>query len=394
MKLVTRFTQSGGHRLSPYLHHPQLVSQRDASFWIPPEMDVRGIKHAWTKHAKEVENTEPITQFIDHEPEPDWKLIRTTPTNPRQMSQQKAWQPVPGLRKLRGHTPGSRRAILPDMACLWNHDSAEALTARIPKSGGRYFTGRITARHRGGKCSVKKWYKVIDFQRSILDEEGVIERIEYDHPNRTSYIALVRYPESGRIQYILPVEGQQCGDVVVSTQQQPKYFRRGFAMKLKFVPDKASICQIECDPGKGAQLVRAAGTSAKLLNKNGTKRGYGLVELQSKELRLFDLECMCVLGRCSNIYHNKINWGKAGNRRKLGWRPKVHGTCMNAVDHPHGGGTKHKRTRPFRGGGRKTKWGQGMMGEKTRAKRKERVPVDMQKILKRRPRHFKPGQLF
>ena len=115
-------------------------------------------------------DTEPITQFIDHEPESDWKLIRTTPTNPRQMSQQKAWQPLPGLRKLRGHTPGSRRAILPDMACLWNHDSAEALTARIPKSGGRYFTGRITARHRGGKCSVKKWYKVIDFKRSILDE--------------------------------------------------------------------------------------------------------------------------------------------------------------------------------------------------------------------------------
>ena len=86
------------------------------------------------------------------------------------MGQQKAWQPVPGLRKLRGHTPGSRRAILPDMACLWNHDSAAALTARIPKSGGRYWTGQITCRHRGGKCSVKKWYKVIDFKRSILDE--------------------------------------------------------------------------------------------------------------------------------------------------------------------------------------------------------------------------------
>ena len=86
------------------------------------------------------------------------------------MGQQKAWQPVPGLRKLRGHTPGSRRAILPDLACLWNHESAPALTARIPKSGGRYFTGRITVRHRGGRCSVKKWYKVIDFKRSILDE--------------------------------------------------------------------------------------------------------------------------------------------------------------------------------------------------------------------------------
>ena len=111
-----------------------------------------------------------MTQFIYHCAEPDWTLIRTTPQNPRQMGQQNAWQPVPGLRKSRGHTPGSRRAILPDMSCLWTYGSAEALTARIPKSGGRYFTGRITVRHRGGKCSVKKWYKVIDFKRSILDE--------------------------------------------------------------------------------------------------------------------------------------------------------------------------------------------------------------------------------
>ena len=134
------------------------------------------------------------------------------------------------------------------------------------------------------------------------------------------------------------MEGQECGDIVLSTREKPKYFKRGFAMPLKYVPDKASICQIEFEPNKGAQLCRAAGTTAKLLNKNGTKRGFGLVELQSKELRLFDLDCMCVLGRCSNIYHNKINWGKAGNRRKLGWRPKVHGTSMNAVDHPHGHG--------------------------------------------------------
>eukprot|EP00485_Elphidium_margaritaceum_P010932 CAMPEP_0202694158 /NCGR_PEP_ID=MMETSP1385-20130828/8088_1 /ASSEMBLY_ACC=CAM_ASM_000861 /TAXON_ID=933848 /ORGANISM="Elphidium margaritaceum" /LENGTH=355 /DNA_ID=CAMNT_0049349953 /DNA_START=169 /DNA_END=1236 /DNA_ORIENTATION=+ len=355
-------------------------------------MDVRGLKHQWAKHPQEVVNTEPITQFIFHEPEPDWKLIRTTAPNPRQMGQQKPWQPVPGLRKLRGHTPGSRRAILPDMTCLWTHGSAEALTARIPKSGGRYHTGQITCRHRGG--GVKKFYKVIDFNRSIFDEEGIIERMEYDHPNRTAYIALVRYPQSGRIQYTLAVEGQQCGDVVLSSRNKPKHFKRGFAMPLKYVPDKASICQIEVDPGKGAGFVRAAGCSAKLLNKNGTKKGYALVELQSKELRLFDLECMCVLGRNSNIYHNKINWGKAGKRRQLGWRPYVHGTCMNRVDHPHGGGTSHKRTRPFAGGGRHTKWGKGMMGDRTRKVKKDRVPISMQRILKRRPRHFKPGQIF
>ena len=312
------------------------------------------------------------------------------------MWQVQAWQPVEGLTKRRGHTPGTVHAIWPDRSCLWTYGGAKALIARIYPSGGRNITGRITVRHRGF-CKTKKtirYYRVIDFKRSILDEEGIVERIEYD-PNRSSYIALVRYIESNRIQYILAVDGLKPGDVLNATRdKQPKFFRPGFAMPLKYIPVKASICCIECRPGGGAQMIRSAGTYAKLLNKDGTRKGFALVELQSKELKLIPMDCMAVLGRISNPYHNKIQWGKAGKRRLLGWRPAVRGVAMNAKDHPHGGGTKHKRTRSPYGGGLRTYTGKHMTGFKTRKRRKLRVPAQCQRILKRRPRNFKPGQLF
>lgn len=165
-------------------------------------------------------------------------------------------------------------------------------------------------------------------------------------------------------------------------------------MPLKYIPNKASICFLEENAGNGQQLVRAAGTYAKLLNKNGTRQGYALIELPSKELKLFDLECMATLGRVSFPYHNKISLGSAGRSRKLGNRPIVRGIAQNPCDHPHGGGTKHKRRRPFHGGELRTFKGEHQFGFRTRLKRLFKIPVEMQRILKRRPRHFKPGQLF
>lgn len=229
----------------------------------------------------------------------------------------------------------------------------------------------------------------------LFAQEGIVERIEFD-PNRSAHIAFVRYPESGRVQYVLAVDGLKPGDDVLATagERPPKYFKPGYAMPLRHIPDKAVVCCVECEPGNGAQFVRSAGTYAKILNKNGTRKGYALLQLCSQELRLFNLDCMATLGRVSNAVWARINWGKAGYRRQLGWRPAVKGVSMNAVDHPHGGGTKHKRTRSPHGGGAHTKWGKPMVGFKTMPKKKLRVPVESQRILQRRPRKSKQGQIF
>jgi large subunit ribosomal protein L2 len=324
-----------------------------------------------------------------------WELHRTSPANPRQLWQCRAWKPVIGLRKSRGHTTGSLRAVLPDLTLLWQ-ESARALTVRIRKSGGRDHTGRLRTRHRGGAKGKPYLYRVVDFKRRILDEPGIVERIEWD-PFRSAHLAFIRYLESGKIQYQYAVNGQKPGDTVIATRSKlPPHFQAGYSMPLKFVPNGATVCCIETIPKKGMKFCRAAGTSAKLVNKGTARKGYALLKLSSGEMRLFDLECMATLGQVSNPFWKRINWGKAGNRRKLGtgWRPAVRGVAMNAVAHPHGGGTKHKRKRPPHGGGLVTNEGMPQTGFKTMPDRKLRRPVDMQMVLKRRPRNFKKGQLF
>ncbi|ETO15835.1 hypothetical protein RFI_21529, partial [Reticulomyxa filosa] len=226
--------------------------------------------------------------------------------------------------------------------------------------------------------------------------EGIVERIEWD-PFRSANIALIRYPQSKRIQYQLAVHGLKPAiKIIIIIIIKPRFFRPGVSTTLRHVPDKAVICNIEFQPGGGGKLCRAAGTSAKIVNKDATRKGYALLQLPNGELRLFNLNCLATLGRISNVWWNKINWGKAGNRRNLGtgWRPAVRGLAMNSCKHPHGGGSGNKRTRPAGGGGFVTKWGVPQGGFRTKPKHKLRVPVERQMIMQMRPRNFKKGQLF
>jgi len=220
------------------------------------------------------------------------------------------------------------------------------------RSGGRNNNGHITMRHIGG--GHKQLYRVIDFKRSKDGIPAVVERIEYD-PNRTAHIALLKYADGDR-RYMVALKGQQVGDSVMSGDAAP--IKVGNVLPLRNMPLGSTICCIELKPGKGAQLVRSAGTSAQLLGRDGA---YAIVRLRSGEMRKIHVDCRAAFGEVSNSEHSLRSLGKAGASRWRGVRPTVRGMAMNPVDHPHGGGEgRNKGIQPV------SPWGTPSKGYKTR----------------------------
>ena len=257
------------------------------------------------------------------------------------------------VRKLKPITPAQRFRIVNGFDDITNSKPEKSLLEPKKRTGGRNSTGKMTSRHIGGRH--KKRYRVIDFKRNKFDIPAVVERIEYD-PNRSAHIALLKYKDGER-RYIIAPSKIKIGDELVSSDNCE--IKPGNSMKLKDIPLGTNVHCVELKPMKGAQLARSAGTSARLVAKEGI---YATLRLQSGETRKVLWECRATLGTVSNQENNLRSLGKAGAKRWRGVRPTVRGVAMNPVDHPHGGG--EGRT----SGGRhpSTPWGKPTKGYKTR----------------------------
>ena len=224
----------------------------------------------------------------------------------------------------------------------------------LKKHSGRNSYGRITVRHKGG--GNRRKYRVIDFKRDKTDITGTVLRLEYD-PNRSANIALVEYTDGERRYIVAPV-GLNAGDMISSSERAD--IKPGNALPISAIPVGTFIHNIELYPGKGAQLVRSAGTAAQLMAKEGDM---AQVRLPSGEYRMIRISCMATIGQVGNADHSNISIGKAGRKRHMGIRPTVRGSVMNPNDHPHGGGEgKSPIGRP----GPVTPWGKPTLGYKTR----------------------------
>ena len=250
-------------------------------------------------------------------------------------------------------TPSQRELVLVDRSHLWKGKPVKALTEGLTKSGGRNNHGRVTMWHRGG--GHKRTYRKVDFKRGKLGVPATVERLEYD-PNRTAFIALVKY-EDGELSYILAPQRLAPGDTVIADTKVD--VKPGNAMPLANMPIGTIIHNVEMKQGKGGQIARAAGTYVQLVGRDA---GYAILKLNSGETRMVPAECMATVGAVSNPDNSNINFGKAGRMRWLGRRPVNRGVSMNPVDHPHGGGEGKTS------GGRHpvTPWGQPTRGYKTR----------------------------
>ncbi len=250
-------------------------------------------------------------------------------------------------------SPGRRQLVLVNRAGLHKGRPEKSLTEGLNKKGGRNNTGRITARRIGG--GAKKLYRKIDFKRAKWDVPAKVERLEYD-PNRTAFIALIRY-EDGELSYIVAPQRLDVGDTVITSASAD--IKPGNALPLKSIPVGTIIHNIEMKPEKGAQMVRSAGTYAQLV---GREAGYAQVKLASGELRRVPDRCLATVGAVSNPDNMNTVLGKAGRKRHMGKRPSVRGVVMNPFDHPHGGGEGKSS------GGRHpvTPWGKKTRGPKTR----------------------------
>ena len=232
-----------------------------------------------------------------------------------------------------------------------------SLLEHVKKNSGRNSYGRITVRHRGG--GNKRKYRIIDFKRDKVDMPATVQRLEYD-PNRSAFIALVKY-EDGTLRYILAPVGLKAGDKVLASAGAD--IKPGNCLPIANIPVGTVIHNIELNPGRGTQLVRAAGTAAQLMAKDGE---LAQVRMPSGEVRYIRMNCTACIGQVGNIDHENIHLGKAGRTRHMGIRPTVRGSVMNPCDHPHGGGEgKSPVGRP----GPVTPWGKPAMGLKTRKKK-------------------------
>lgn len=234
-----------------------------------------------------------------------------------------------GIKKFRPTTPSRRFMATPDFAEITKVKPERRLVVSLAQSAGRNSYGRITCRHRGGRGRIK--YRIIDFKREKFGIPGKVSSIEYD-PNRSARIALITYKD-GEKRYIIAPIGLNVGDTIMSGEGSD--IRPGNALKLKDIPLGTVIHNVEMEPGRGAVLVRSAGSSAQLMAKEGK---YAFVRMPSGELRLILLECMATVGQVGNEEHENVVFGKAGRTRWLGIRPHVRGMIMNPCDHPMGGG--------------------------------------------------------
>lgn len=263
-----------------------------------------------------------------------------------------------GIRLYKSYTPGTRHRALSAFTEVTKAKPEKSLIQKNHRSKGRNNRGVITIRHRGG--GHKRRYRLIDFNRNKYGISGNVAAIEYD-PNRNARIALIYYRD-GEKRYVLHPKGLKIGDTILSGSGS--LFTIGNTLPLEEIPLGTSIHNVEIIPNKGGQLVRAAGTSAKILAKEGN---YVTLRLPSKEIRLIRKECFATVGEISNNDSFLIQSGKAGRTRWLGKRPTVRGSVMNPCDHPHGGGEGRApigRTRPL------TPWGKPALGIKTRKRKK------------------------
>ncbi len=250
---------------------------------------------------------------------------------------------------------GRRQLVTTDRSELWKGKPVKTLTEGLSKSGGRNNRGRITSFHRGG--GHKRTYRMIDFKRVKFDSVGTIERLEYD-PNRTAWIALVKY-EDGELAYIVAPQRLGAGDKVVSSMNAVDV-KPGNAMPLERMPVGTIVHNIELKPRKGGQVARSAGAYAQYV---GRDQGWAILRLNSGEQRRVHGSCLATVGAVSNQDHSNTSLGKAGRSRWLGRKPVNRGVTMNPIDHPHGGG--EGRT----SGGRHpvTPWGKPTKGKRTRS---------------------------
>ncbi|GAA4723682.1 50S ribosomal protein L2 [Brevibacillus fulvus] len=262
-----------------------------------------------------------------------------------------------GIKKFKPTSPGRRQMTVSTFEEITTSTPEKSLLAPLNKKAGRNNQGKITVRHQGG--GHKRKYRIIDFKRNKDGIVGKVATIEYD-PNRSANIALINYAD-GEKRYILAPLGLKVGDEIVSGADAD--IKTGNALPLEKIPVGTTIHNIELKPGKGGQLVRAAGASAQLLGRDGD---FVIVRLSSGETRRIHNECRATVGQVGNLDHELINIGKAGRSRWLGVRPTVRGSVMNPNDHPHGGGEGRA---PI---GRKapvTPWGKPALGLKTRKKK-------------------------
>jgi large subunit ribosomal protein L2 len=234
------------------------------------------------------------------------------------------------LKNYKAITPSLRQLVAIDRSGLWKGSPLKFLTTKVKEESGRNNIGHITVRHK--EAGHKKSFRLIDFKRSRYDIEATVERVEYD-PNRTSFIALLKYSD-GIFSYIIAPHKLSIGDRIISSRKLVDV-KIGNAMPLSQIPIGSIVHNIELKPGCGGAVSRSAGTYAQLVGKDG---GYAILKLQSGEIRLFLLDCMATIGSVSNLDNKNATIGKAGRSRWLGIRPTVRGVAMNPVDHPHGGG--------------------------------------------------------
>jgi len=252
-------------------------------------------------------------------------------------------------------TPGRRNMTSQDLSEITTKKPLKSLIKSKKMKSGRNNQGRITTRHRGG--GVKRHYRLLD-HRLAADLTLTIEEIEYD-PNRSARIARVK-DQNGLYHYILADTQMQKGKTLQTGENAP--VETSNRMALSRIPVGSQIYAIEINPGKGAQMVRSAGTKAQLMAKEDN---YAMVRMPSGEVRKFRLECSATIGVVGNVQHQNVKLGSAGRRRRMGWRPSVHGKAMNPVDHPMGGG--EGKSGPGRNP--KTPWGKPALGYKTRTRK-------------------------
>ena len=264
-----------------------------------------------------------------------------------------------GIRKYNPTTPGLRGMTVSTFEEITTSTPEKSLTVTLKKHAGRNNRGKITVRHQGGGTRPK--YRIIDFKRNKVDIPATVISIEYD-PNRTANIALISYAD-GEKAYILAPNGLKVGATVMNGENAE--VKVGNCLPLSAIPVGTEVHNIELYPGKGGQLVRAAGNAAQLMAKEGK---YATLRLPSGEMRMVPVICRATVGTVGNIEHGLVNIGKAGRKRNMGIRPTVRGSVMNPNDHPHGGGEGRA---PIGRSGPCTPWGKPALGLKTRKKNKK-----------------------
>jgi len=258
------------------------------------------------------------------------------------------------LKSVKPTTPGRRGAVFQTTEDITRDKPRRTLLLPLKKRAGRARNGRVTVRHRGG--GHKRRLRVIDFKRDKSGVPGEVSSVEYD-PNRSARIALIKYRD-GDWRYIIAPNGIKVGDQVDAGENAE--IRRGNSLPLRAIPTGTQVHNVELSVGRGGQIVRSAGSSAQVLAKEDR---YTLLRLPSGEVRKVLSECMATVGQVSAVDHKNVKLGKAGRRRRMGWRPSVRGVAMAPSDHPHGGGEGRS---PIGMPGPKTPWGKPALGYRTR----------------------------